>query len=76
MTSCGYQLLESFTINKADYWAACYEPLERWLQQAPAASTNDPELIQEIDQLYREIEIFKQIPGRDASVFFVMQRKD
>jgi ubiquinone/menaquinone biosynthesis C-methylase UbiE len=76
VTGCGYQLLESFRITKADYWARYYSPLERWLRQAPATATGDPELSREIDLLRQELEIFEQIPGRDASVFFILQRKD
>ena len=75
ISSCGYDLLEYFTLHEDTWWIEYYAPLEKLINEIRIKHTNDPEVVAALDNDQRFIDIFKKNPGQYASVFFIMKRR-
>ena len=75
ISSCGYDLLEYFTLHEDTWWIEYYAPLEKRINEIRIKHTNDPEVVVALDNDQRFIDIFKRNPRRHRSVFFIMKRR-
>ncbi len=75
VSSCGYDLLEYFTLHEDTWWIEYYAPLEKRINEIRTKHTNDPEALVALDNDQREIDMFKRNPRRYGSVFFIMKKR-
>jgi ubiquinone/menaquinone biosynthesis C-methylase UbiE len=75
ISSCGYDLLEYFTLNEDTWWTEYYAPLEKRINEMRTEHADDPGTLAELDSDQREIDLFKKNPGRYCSVFFIMKER-
>lgn len=75
ISSCGYDLLEYFTLNENTWWTEYYAPLEKRINEMRTEHADDPGTLAELDSDQREIDLFKKNPGRYCSVFFIMKKR-
>jgi len=75
ISSCGYDLLEYFTLNDDTWWMGYYAPLEKRINEIRIKHANDPKALAVLDEEQREIDMFKKNPGRYCSVFFIMKKR-
>jgi ubiquinone/menaquinone biosynthesis C-methylase UbiE len=74
ISNCGYKLIGYFMLS-ADAWRAEYfAPLEKSIAKAQTSYTGDPQKSEELNQARREVEMFKNSPECNNSVYFVMQK--
>ena len=72
---CGYDLLGYFTLTKETWWKECFAPLEKLIGEYQAKYTDDPAVSEELHQGRMELDMFKQDPERNSSVWFVMKKR-
>jgi len=75
ISSCGYDLLEYFTLNDDTWWMEYYAPLEKRINEIRIKHANAPKALAVLDEEQREIDMFKKNPGRYCSVFFIMKKR-
>ena len=75
ISSCGYDLLEYFTLNDDTWWTEYYAPLEKRISEIRIKHANDPKALAVLDEEQQEIDMFKKNPGRYCSVFFIMKKR-
>ena len=75
ISSCGYDLLEYFTLNDDTWWMEYYAPLEKRINEIRTKHANDPKALAVLDEEQQEIDMFKKNPGRYCSVFFIMKKR-
>ena len=76
VSSCGYELLEYFTLDEDTWWIEYYAPLEKRINEIRTKHAAAPEALVELDNDQQEIDMFKKNPERCSSVFFIMQKSD
>jgi ubiquinone/menaquinone biosynthesis C-methylase UbiE len=74
ISKCGYKVLGYFTLSEDTWWTEYFAPLERLVAQSQASYTDDPHTLEELNQARRELEMFKNNPDRNNSVYFVIQK--
>ncbi|MCK4580179.1 MAG: class I SAM-dependent methyltransferase, partial [Dehalococcoidia bacterium] len=74
VSSCGYDLLEHFTLHQDTWWTEYYAPLEKRIKELRTKCIDNPKALAALDSDQRFIDIFKKNPGRYGSVFFVMEK--
>ena len=72
--SCGYELIEHFTVIEDTWWREYYSPLEKRIQELRIKYSDDSEALDVLDKEQREVNMFKRNPKMYGSVFFVMQK--
>jgi len=75
ISSCGYELLEHFTLDEDTWWFEYYSPLERRINEIRAQYADKAEVLALLDRDQREIDMFKKNPSRFCSVFFIMKKR-
>ena len=75
ISSCGYDLLEYFTLHEDTWWIEYYAPLEKKVYEMRRKNAIEPEVITALNAIQREIDNCKKNPKRCASVFFIMKRQ-
>jgi len=75
ISSCGYDLLEYFTLHEDTWWIEYYAPLEKRIDEIRTKHADDPEALAALDNDQREIDIFKKNPRQYESVFFMMKKR-
>jgi len=74
ITECDYDLLSHFTLTEDIWWAEYYAPLEKSIQKTRIRPGDDLEVIEELQNAEREIDMFKKHPERNRSVYFVIKK--
>ena len=74
ISNCGYELLGYFILSEDTWWTEYFAPLEKLIGESRARYTDDPKVLEELHQAQREIDMFKQNPERNSSVYFVMEK--
>ena len=74
ISSCGYELLDYFMLNKDTWWTEYFAPLKRLVDDARIKYADDPEALAEADNAQWELDMFKKNPELNSSAFFVMKR--
>ena len=75
ISSCGYELLEYFTLNEHIWWIEYYAPLEKRINELRTKHIDAPKVLVILDNEQREIDMFKRSPRRFCSVFFIMKKR-
>ena len=73
--SCGYDLLGYFILSEDTWWAEYFAPIEKLISEIQAKYSDDPEVLEELHNAQREVDMFKKNPERNSSVCFVMRKK-
>ena len=74
ISKCGYKLLGYFILSEDTWWTEYFAPLEKLIAKSQTSCTDDPHDLEELNQARRELEMFKNNPDRNISVYFVIQR--
>jgi len=74
ISRCGYKLLGYFILSEDTWRAEYFAPLEKLVAKSQTSYTDDPQKLEELNQARRELEMFKNDPERNNSVYFVMQK--
>jgi ubiquinone/menaquinone biosynthesis C-methylase UbiE len=74
ISKCGYKLLGHFILSEDTWWTEYFAPLEKLVAKYQTSHTDDPHALEELNQARRELEMFRNNPGRNTSVVFVMQK--
>jgi ubiquinone/menaquinone biosynthesis C-methylase UbiE len=75
ISSCGYELLGYFELDKETWWTEYFAPLERLVLETRIKYADPPQLLEALYNAQREIDIFKRSPELNSSVCFVMKRR-
>ncbi len=70
----GYELLNSFTLSENIWWKEYYEPMEDLIKKTKTERAGKPELLDELKDDERELDLFRNYPARFRSVFFIMKK--
>jgi len=74
ISKCGYKLLGYFILSKDTWWMEYFAPLEKLIAEFQTSHTDGPQALEELNQARRELEMFKNNPERNSSVYFVVQK--
>jgi ubiquinone/menaquinone biosynthesis C-methylase UbiE len=74
ISKCGYKLLGHFILSEDTWWTEYFAPLEKLIAKSQTSHTDDPQALEELNQVQRELEMFKNNPERNSSVCFVVQK--
>jgi ubiquinone/menaquinone biosynthesis C-methylase UbiE len=74
ISNCGYELLGYFILSVDTWWSEYFAPLEKWIAESGIKSTDDPKILEELHLAQVELDMFKEHPERNSSVYFVMKK--
>ena len=74
ISKCGYKLLGYFMLSEDTWRTEYFAPLEKLFAKSQTSCTDDSHDLEELNQARRELEMFKNNPDRNNSVYFVMQK--
>jgi len=72
--SCGYDLIDYFTLDQGVWWDEYCVPLQKLIDEMRPRCSADPDTLALLDENEREIEMFKVYPERYHSTFFIMKK--
>ena len=72
--NCGYEILGHFLLNKETWWTEYFAPLEKLVTESRKRYTDDPKILEELNQAQGELDMFKENPERNSSVYFVIRK--
>jgi ubiquinone/menaquinone biosynthesis C-methylase UbiE len=72
--SCGYKLINYFSLPEDAWWIEYYGPLEKRIEELSIKYVEHPEILRVLDKKREEIEMIKKNPRNYGSVFFIMQK--
>jgi SAM-dependent methyltransferase len=73
IASCGYELLDHFTLPKSAWMDNYYTPMESRLQSLRAKYGGNDEALKAIEENQNEIDMYKKYSDYYGYVFFIMQ---
>jgi ubiquinone/menaquinone biosynthesis C-methylase UbiE len=76
ISSCGYELLGYFELDKETWWSEYFAPLEKLVLETRKKGTDSPGVLEELQEARRELDMFRKNPERNSSVCFVMKKSD
>jgi len=74
ISSCGYELLGYFELDKDKWWAEYFAPLEKLVVETRKKRTDDPKVIEALQSAQWEIDMFKKNPELNSSVCFILKK--
>ena len=74
ISSCGYEILDYFIFNVETWWTEYFAPLKKLIIESRKKHTDNPKILEELDQAQGELDLFKKYPERNSSVCFVMKK--
>jgi ubiquinone/menaquinone biosynthesis C-methylase UbiE len=72
--SCGYKLINHFSLPEDAWWTEYYEPQEIQIKELRIKYKNDPEALNILRKHQNEIDIVKRNPKEFSSAFYIMQK--
>ena len=72
--SCGYKLVNYFSLPEDAWWTEYYRPLEIRIKELRKKYNNDPEAPKMLEKYQNEIDMVKNNPKDYGSAFYVMQK--
>jgi SAM-dependent methyltransferase len=73
--ACGLEILGHFPQPESAWWEPLYHPLEARLRVLRARHAGEPENLALIEQIQKEIDIYRQYSAFYGNVFFVLRRR-
>jgi len=74
ISSCGYKLIDHFSLPEDAHWTEYYRPLEIRIKELRKKYNNDPEALKILKQHQNEIDMVKTNPKDYTSAFYLMQK--
>jgi len=74
VASCGYKLIEHFSLPEEAWWEEYYIPLEIRIKELYKKYSNDPDALEVLNIHQTEIDMVKFSPKSFQSVFCIMQK--
>ena len=74
VASCGYKLIEHFSLPEEAWWEEYYSPLEIRIKELYKKYSNDPKALEVLNTHQNEVEMVKASPKSFQSVFCIMQK--
>jgi len=74
ISSCGYELLGHFELDKDRWWAEYFAPLEKLVVEARTKGTDDPKVIEALKSAQWEIDMFRKNPDLNSSICFILKK--
>jgi len=74
VVSCGYKMIEHFSLPEEAWWEEYYRPLEIRVKKLYKKYSNDPSALEVLNLHQTEIDIVKASPKSFQSVFCIMQK--
>ena len=74
ISSCSYELLGYFILDKDIWWTEYFAPLKKLIDDARIKYAGDLKALAEVDNGQWEIDMFRKNPELNSSAFFVMKR--
>ncbi len=74
VASCGYKMIEHFSLPEEAWWEEYYSPLESRIKELYKKYSNDPDALKVLNMHQTEIDIVKASPKSFQSVFCIMQK--
>lgn len=74
ISSCGYEILDYFILNVETWWTEYFAPLKKITIESRKKYTDNPKILEELNQAQEELDMFKKYPERNSSVCFVMKK--
>jgi len=75
ISNCGYELMGYFLLSEETWWTEYFAPLEKLVNQTRTKYPYDQSVLEEIQQVQVELDMYKKYPERNSSVCFVMKKK-
>jgi ubiquinone/menaquinone biosynthesis C-methylase UbiE len=75
ISGCGYELLGYFELDVDTWRAEYFAPLEKLVLGARVRYADDPRVLEVLHDAQQELDMFKENPERNSSVYFVMKRR-
>jgi len=75
LSSCGYELLGYFILDEDTWWAEYFAPLKKLIGETRTIYADDPKVLEALQNAQWEIDMFKQNPQLNSSVFFIMKKR-
>jgi ubiquinone/menaquinone biosynthesis C-methylase UbiE len=72
VTTCGFQLLDWFILEKEVWWHTYYEPLSQEVNKIRRTNPTDPKLKTALRQADEEVQGYSKYPERYQSVYLIM----
>lgn len=72
--SCGYRLINHFSLPEDAWWTEYYGPLEIQVKKIYPKYKNDPKARKVLRKHQKEIDMVKKNPKGFNSVFYIMQK--
>ena len=72
--SCGYKLINYFSLPEDAWWTEYYNPLEIRIKELRKKYDNDPEALKIFKKYQNEIDMVKKNPKDYGSIFYTMQK--
>lgn len=74
VASCGYKLIEHFSLPEEAWWEEYYCPLEIRIKELYKKYSNDPDALEVLNIHQNEVDMVKASPKSFQSVFCIMQK--
>ena len=74
VASCGYKIIEHFSLPEEAWWEEYYSPLEIRIKELYKKYSNDQDALEVLNIHQTEIDIVKTSPKSFQSVFCIMQK--
>jgi len=72
--SCGYKLVDYFSLPEDVWWTEYYKPLEIRIEELRVKHENNSEALKTLKKYQNEVDMVKRNPKEYSSAFFVMQK--
>ena len=72
--SCGYELIDYFSLPEDAWWTEYYKPLEIRIEELRVKHENNSEALKTLKKYQNEVDMVKRNPKEYSSAFFVMQK--
>jgi ubiquinone/menaquinone biosynthesis C-methylase UbiE len=76
ISSCGYELLGYFDLDEETWWSEYFAPLEKLILETRKRGIDSPGVLEALQEVQRELDMFRNNPERNSSVCFVMKKSD
>ena len=74
ISSCGYKLINYFSLPEDAWWVEYYGPLETRIKELHLKYKKEPDAIIILEKYQNEIDMVKKNPKGSGSVFYVLQK--
>ncbi len=72
--SCGYKLINHFSLPEGAHWTEYYRPLEIRIKELFMKYKNNSEALKILKKYQKEIDMVKRNPKEHSSAFYIMQK--